>query len=77
MVGSYGRHTAIRGVFDLDMIFILPSGIRASYDGDTGPRLMLERVRDDLKACHPNTEIRADQCVVRVQSTSKAFKFEV
>lgn len=77
MVGSYGRHTAIRGVSDLDMIFILPPGIRSTYDGDTGPRRMLERVRDDLKARYTNTDIRVDQCIVRVQFTSNAFKFEV
>lgn len=57
MVGSFGRHTAIKGVSDLDMIFILPPGIRSSYDGDTGPRRILERVRDDLKARYKNTEV--------------------
>lgn len=77
MVGSYGRHTAIKAVSDLDMIFILPPEIRANYDGDTGPRRMLERVRDDLKSGYPNTDIRVDQCVVRVQFKSNAFKFEV
>lgn len=77
MVGSYGRHTAVKGVSDLDMIFILPSGIRLSYDGDTGPRKLLERVRDDLRARYPNSSVRVDQCVVRVQFTSNAFKFEV
>ena len=77
MVGSYGRHTAIKGVSDLDMIFVLPPGIRADYDSESGPRRMLERVRDDLKVRYPNTDIRVDQCVVRVQFTSNAFKFEV
>ncbi|WP_311879197.1 nucleotide-binding domain-containing protein [Microbacterium forte] len=77
MVGSYGRHTAIKGVSDLDLIFILPPGLRASYDGDSGPRRMLERVRDDLKGRYSNTDIRVDQCVVRVQFKSNTFKFEV
>lgn len=77
MVGSYGRHTAIKGVSDLDMIFILPSGVRSDYDTATGPRRILNRVRDDLKARYPNTDIRVDQCVVRVQFASNAFKFEV
>lgn len=77
MVGSFGRHTAIRGVSDLDMIFILPPTLRSSYSGATGPRRILERVRDDLKARYPNTSIRVDQCVVRVQFTSNAFTFEV
>lgn len=77
MVGSFGRHTAIKGVSDLDMIYILPPGIRGDYAGDGGPRRMLERVRDDLKARYPNTDIRVDQCVVRVQFTANAFKFDV
>ncbi|MBS4875634.1 MAG: nucleotidyltransferase, partial [Actinomyces sp.] len=77
MVGSFGRHTAIKGVSDLDMIYILPEGIREDYVGDRGPRRMLERVRDDLKARYPNTDIRVDQCVVRVQFAANAFKFDV
>ncbi|WP_242895523.1 nucleotide-binding domain-containing protein [Actinomadura litoris] len=77
MVGSYGRHTAVKGVSDLDMIFILPPGLRSDYANDTGPRRILNRVRDDLKTRYPNTDIRVDQCVVRVQFTSNAFKFEV
>lgn len=77
MIGSFGRHTAIKGVSDLDMIFILPAGIRSGYADETGPRRMLDRVRDDLKVTYPNTEIRVDQCVVRVQFATNAFKFEV
>ncbi|MFD6218787.1 SMODS domain-containing nucleotidyltransferase, partial [Nocardia salmonicida] len=77
MVGSYGRHTAIRGISDLDMIYVLPAGLRETYDSETGPRRVLNRVRDTLKARYPNTEIRVDQCVVRVQFSSNKFKFEV
>ena len=77
MVGSYGRHTAIRGVSDLDMIYILPASLRTSYSSDTGPRRMLTRVKDVLKARYPSTEVRVDQCVVRVQFASNKFKFEV
>lgn len=77
MVGSYGRHTAIHGVSDLDMIYILPANLRLSYTSESGPRRILNRVRDDLKARYPYTEIRVDQCVVRVQFASNKFKFEV
>ncbi|RRQ26184.1 nucleotidyltransferase [Rhodococcus sp. Eu-32] len=77
MVGSYGRHTAIKGVSDLDMIYILPPSIRGDYASESGPRRVLERVRNDLKARYSNTDIRVDQCVVRVQFQSNAFKFEV
>ena len=77
MVGSFGRHTAIKGVSDLDMIFILPPDIRTSYSDENGPRRVLERVRDILKGRYPKTEVAVDQCVVRVQFVNNAFKFEV
>lgn len=77
MVGSFGRHTAIKGVSDLDLIFVLPEELRSQYSGETGPRRILERVRDILQDRYPKTDIGVDQCVVRVQFTSNAFKFEV
>lgn len=77
MIGSFGRHTAIKTISDLDMIFILPPGLRDDYNDANGPRRMLERVRDVLKARYPGTTVRVDQCVVRVQFTTNAFKFEV
>lgn len=77
MIGSFGRHTAIKSISDLDMIFILPSGLRDDYSDPNGPRRILERVRDVLKARYQNTDTRVDQCVVRVQFASNAFKFEV
>lgn len=72
MVGSYGRHTAVKGVSDLDLIFILPPGTRSDYNGETGPQRMLERVRDDLTARYGGTNIRVDRCVVRVQFATNA-----
>lgn len=77
MIGSFGRHTAVRSISDLDMMFILPSGLRDDYNEENGPRRILERVRDLLQARYKNTDIRVDQCVVRVQFASNVFKFEV
>lgn len=77
MVGSYGRHTAIRNVSDLDMLYILPPTMRSDYSDETGPRRILTRVKDVLQARYTKTEIRVDQCVVRVQFASNKFKFEV
>ena len=77
MVGSYGRHTAIKGVSDLDMIFVLPGALRSEYQAPSGPRRILTRVRDILADRYPKTEIRVDQCVVRVQFKSNPFQFEV
>jgi len=75
MVGSYGRFTAIRGISDLDMIFILPDKYREQYSNDSGPRRMLQRTRKAILDRYPNTDVVVDQCVVRVQFTN--FKFEV
>lgn len=77
MVGSYGRHTAIRGVSDLDLLYILPATLRSSYSNETGPKRLLTRVKNVLQERYPNTEVRVDQCVVRVQFTTNRFKFEV
>ncbi len=75
MVGSYGRYTAIRGISDLDMLYILPSALRDQYASETGPRRMLNRVRDAIRDRYTATEVAVDQCVVRVQFSN--FKFEV
>lgn len=77
MVGSFGRHTAIKGISDLDMVFILPPKIWSEYSGPTGPKRILERVSRDLKDRYPKTDIQVDQCVVRVQFVTEAFKFEI
>ena len=37
MVGSFGRHTAIKGISDLDMVFILPPALRPDYNSESGP----------------------------------------
>lgn len=37
MVGSYGRHTAINGISDLDMLYILPFDQRNKYRSPDGP----------------------------------------
>lgn len=77
MVGSYGRHTAVRRVSDLDMIYQLPSDLRLSYATAGGSRRLLTRVRDTLQSRFPKSDIKVDQCVVRVEFRSDQFKFEV
>src|SRR5690606_11659933 len=75
MIGSYGRGTAIRGISDLDMLYILPASIRDSYKGESGPQNILSRTRKAVLARYPSTDVRVDQCVVVVQFQN--FKFEV
>lgn len=78
MVGSYGRHTAIKGISDLDMLYFLPEALNSDYKtSETGPSRALNRVRNALKETYPSTEIKVDQCVVSVQFASNKFRFEV
>lgn len=76
MIGSYGRHTAINGVSDLDMVFILPPKIQEDYQDDQGPNRILTKVKNALAARYSQTNIRVDQCVVRVSFTDGST-FEV
>lgn len=78
MVGSFGRHTAIRGISDLDMLFFLPESLRDDYTkSDTGPKRSLERVKKALEKTYPDTAIRVNQCVVTVKFSSEKFQFEI
>ena len=77
MVGSFGRHTAIKGVSDLDMVYILPPKLRSKYSDVQGPHRILSQVRDILKSRYPNTDIHVDQCVVCVKFIKNKFKFEI
>ena len=76
MVGSYGRHTAIRGISDLDMLYILPNSLREQYESETGPRRILNRVRDAIRARYTTTDVAVDQCVVRVQFANFKFMYQ-
>lgn len=75
MVGSYGRGSAIRGISDLDMLYILPSSIRDAHKDEGGPDKILSRARKAIKARYPSTSVRVDRLVVVVQFQN--FKFEV
>ncbi|MET9232622.1 nucleotidyltransferase [Lentzea sp. NPDC003310] len=75
MVGSYGRGSAIRGISDLDMLFILPANIRDAHKKADGPEKILTRARTAIKARYPDTEVKVDRLVVVVQFQN--FKFEV
>lgn len=75
MVGSYGRHTAINGISDLDMLYILPSSLRNKYRSPEGPAKVLDQTRNAILERYPNTEAKVRQLVVVVQFEN--FKFEV
>ena len=72
-VGSYGRYTGIKGISDLDMLYIMPSSKWADYYND--PAKLLRETRDALKDRYPNSDIHYDRLVVVINFTD--FKFEV
>ncbi|WP_425845683.1 nucleotide-binding domain-containing protein [Agrococcus sp. TSP3-2-1] len=75
MVGSYGRWTAIRGVSDLDLLFIVPPSLRRGYEEDGGASRILKRTREAIQNRYPTTTVRVDRLVVVVEFIS--FSFDV
>lgn len=73
-VGSYGRWTAIKGISDLDMIYVMPSGSYAAYK-QAGPYSLLKDAKNAIIARYPTTDIRVDRLVVRV--LYKDFHIEI
>lgn len=73
-VGSYGRWTAINGVSDLDMLYIVPSSQWDKYK-DGGQYALLDRTKKAIKDRYPRTEVFVDRLVVRV--LYKDFHVEV
>lgn len=74
-VGSYGRWTAIRGISDLDMLYIVPATLWSDYNCAGGQSRLLTRTKDAIKARYPRTEVFVDRLVVRV--LYKDFHVEV
>ena len=65
-VGSYGRHTAINGISDLDMVFELPWSVYTrfnKYEGN-GQSALLQEVKKYIKKTYSNTDIKGDGQVV-------------
>lgn len=63
-VGSYGRWTAIKGISDLDMLYIVPTGQWDSYNKDGGQSKLLSDTAAAIRARYPTTDIRVDRLVV-------------
>ena len=73
-VGSYGRWTAIKGISDLDMLYIMPGSQWKKYKNGGQSRL-LTKTKDAIKARYPRTDVCVDRLVVTV--TYKDFHIEV
>ena len=73
-VGSYGRWTAIKGISDLDMLYIMPKAKWKNYKDGKQAQLLTD-TKNAIKARYPNTNIRVDRLVVTVTYTN--FHVEV
>lgn len=73
-VGSYGRWTAIKGISDLDMLYIMPSSKWDDYKNG-GQSKLLKETKDAILARYPRTTVFVDRLVVCVQYTN--FHVEV
>lgn len=62
-VGSYGRWTAIKGISDLDMLYIMPKGEWENYK-DGGQSKLLSDAAAAIRTRYPQTTVRVDRLVV-------------
>lgn len=72
-VGSYGRYTGIKGISDLDMLYIMPNSLWETYEDKPGN--LLSDVKESLQDRYPKTKMRKDNLVVVVDFSD--FKIEV
>ncbi|NPA79018.1 MAG: nucleotidyltransferase, partial [Gammaproteobacteria bacterium] len=67
-VGSYGRYTAIKGVSDLDMLYIMPASKKNEYYNG-GQLQLLKDAKQAIQNRYPSTNIFVDSPVVCVKYT--------
>ncbi len=64
-VGSYGRWTGIKGISDLDMLYIMPSSKWNDYKDGKQSKL-LDDTKDAIQTRYPRTTVKKDRLVVQV-----------
>ncbi|CAG34971.1 nucleotide-binding domain-containing protein [Desulfotalea psychrophila] len=73
-VGSYGRWTGVKGISDLDMLYLMPKNKWDDYKNNKQSKLLLD-TKDAIKARYPTTEVKVDRLVVQV--LYRGFQVEV
>lgn len=63
-VGSYGRYTAINGISDLDMLYIMPKREWDNYKNGGQSKLLSDSAAA-IRARYPKTTVRVDRLVVQ------------
>lgn len=68
-VGSYGRGTAINGISDLDMVFILPWEVYSRFNAyeTNGQSALLQEVKNVISKTYPSTTLKGDGQVVTIK----------
>lgn len=74
-VGSYGRWTAINGISDLDMLYIMPNSLWQTYNKKGGQSKLLDDTKAAISSRYPNTSVKKDRLVVQV--LFKNFMIEI
>ncbi len=65
-VGSYGRYTGIKGISDLDMLYIMPASKWGDYNKSGGQSKLLQDTKDAITKTYSSSDIKIDRCVVTV-----------
>jgi hypothetical protein len=76
-VGSYGRQTAIHGVSDLDMAFVLPNKVYERFHAyeSNGQSALLQEVKHVVQGLYNRKEISGDGQIVSIPF--RRFKIEL
>ncbi len=65
-VGSYGRYTGIKGISDLDMLYIMPNSKWPEYNVSGGQSKLLNDTKSAISNTYSASDIKVDRCVVTV-----------
>jgi hypothetical protein len=77
LVGSYAKRTAVRGQSDVDVFACLARDEARWGDRALDTRTFVRRVRDQLQARYPTTDIRMARNAVSLQFTKGVNRFDV
>ena len=66
-VGSYGRYSGIKGISDLDMLYIMPNSKWDNYNKNGGQLKLLQDTKKAIENTYSASDIKVDRCVVTVK----------
>lgn len=71
-IGSYGRNTAISGISDLDLLFVLPDELYTKYNNREGNKQsqLLQDVKASIYKTYSQSKVRGDGQVVVIEFTN-------